>query len=251
MCSGPLFSSTIGRCTMSSRMRLITLSAASSLVLGSSTRNSSPPKRATVSLLRNSGCNACANARSTWSPIRWPWASLIFLKSSRSMKAIDSGQSWRLARSNCWLSRMSSWCRLYTPVSASRLACSARRRARCSDSSACRRAWVASWISRRLRSTISSRAWLMIASIRSGCVMRMSKIGAITGRASAMPAITSSKRRLSSCSSRYVRSIAKPRAASVSALSQMSATLPDSSTHRPNVSCAGSAPALRPMLRCR
>jgi len=60
---------------------------------GSSTMNSSPPKRATRSVERRLWMMRCATVCSSVSPIRWPSESLTRLKWSRSMNSSASCES--------------------------------------------------------------------------------------------------------------------------------------------------------------
>ena len=66
-------------------------SAPSRSVSGSSSRNSSPPKRAAKSLARMLAASSDPIAASTLSPRSWPCRSLICLKWSRSSSTADSG----------------------------------------------------------------------------------------------------------------------------------------------------------------
>ncbi|MNI51065.1 hypothetical protein D3C73_1057670 [compost metagenome] len=201
--------------------------------------------------MRSCPCSLPAKARSTSSPVRWPWASLIFLKSSRSMKATDNGQPWRPARRNSCSSTASSWRRLSTPVKASRWAWSARRLARASNSSARRRAWSASCSSRRLRRVASSWAWSISSRTRAGEFRPFSNRLAMSGSASLIRARTWSKRALSSSSRSWTCCRARSRAASASSSSQMSATAPDSCTQAWNGFSAAPSSSLWRMLSTR
>ena len=86
---------------------------------GSSTPNSSPPRRATVSAVRSVVLSRSATSWRSTSPWWWPSVSLTSLKWSRSMIITASPPPRRsAARSACWMwSRNST--RLGRPVSAS------------------------------------------------------------------------------------------------------------------------------------
>ncbi len=75
-CSGLATLATILRATIRGSSWLLTPSRM--------TTNSSPPSRATVSVLRRLCCSRCANALSTSSPAAWPRLSLMLLKWSMS-----------------------------------------------------------------------------------------------------------------------------------------------------------------------
>ena len=98
------------------RKRSSQLSACSKLVPGSSTANSSPPKRAKVSPSRTCAMQARASRRSTSSPARWPCWSLTALKLSMSISATEYAVRSRRLRSTS-ASRRSMKCRrLEAPV---------------------------------------------------------------------------------------------------------------------------------------
>ena len=89
--------------------------------LGRIIANSSPPKRATVSIGRMHSCSAWPTARSTTSPAGWPWVSLTRLKWSMSIISTSAGSPARATRSISRAIASSNWRRLASPVSASRL----------------------------------------------------------------------------------------------------------------------------------
>ena len=60
-----------------------------------STANSSPPRRASVSLGRVISAKRCATSRSSWSPASWPRLSLTCLNPSRSTSSTASGSRER------------------------------------------------------------------------------------------------------------------------------------------------------------
>jgi hypothetical protein len=66
---------------------LITSFAGVGCVSGSKIANSSPPRRATVSLERRLERKTCATVVSTWSPVLCPRVSLTFLKSFQDHRA--------------------------------------------------------------------------------------------------------------------------------------------------------------------
>ena len=72
--------------------------ASATSVRGSRTVNSSPPNRPTTSDSRTCCLSSAARARSTSSPIRWPWLSLTRLKWSTSISSRASGALARTAR---------------------------------------------------------------------------------------------------------------------------------------------------------
>ena len=124
----------------------------SSGVSGIKITNSSPPYRAKVSCGRMHSRATPAKWASAWSPVEWPFSSLIFLKLSISNNEILNGVSLRRtfdsSRSNassmplrfkapvkgscraCALTRSSSWCSLASSASVA----SARTRIACSSS---------------------------------------------------------------------------------------------------------------------
>ena len=90
-----------------------------------STRNSSPPMRATVSPPRTDAREPLGGGDSTSSPAPWPMVSLTRLKRSRSTKSSPTIPPRRPTRLSACSSRSSSSARLGRPVSSS---CRARRR---------------------------------------------------------------------------------------------------------------------------
>ncbi|MNT52619.1 hypothetical protein D3C72_1896520 [compost metagenome] len=87
-----------------------------------STMNSSPPRRATVSISRTRDRRRLATWISNWSPALWPRLSLTTLKRSMSMKASVKRLWLRAARAMAWLMRSLSRLRLGRPVRLSWLA---------------------------------------------------------------------------------------------------------------------------------
>src|SRR4051794_26972431 len=81
-------------------MRWATVIASSSSVSGSTTRNSSPPKRAQRSYVRSSALKADATTASAASPSRWPKLLLISRRSSMSHSSTDIGFPSRRERAN-------------------------------------------------------------------------------------------------------------------------------------------------------
>ena len=77
---------------MASRARSAASHADASSVSGMSHANSSPPMRATRSLLRDRSLRIRPASTSTRSPTWWPWESLTRLKWSRSITASASGR---------------------------------------------------------------------------------------------------------------------------------------------------------------
>ena len=65
------------------------VAAASAVVLGATTKNSSPPYRPTTSVTRTLLLIPAATERSSSFPIRWPSASFSVLKPSRSITSND------------------------------------------------------------------------------------------------------------------------------------------------------------------
>ena len=80
-----------------SRMRSATASAPGAPVSGRISANSSPPKRATMSVSRALPRMIAPASTSARLPARCPWLSLIDLKPSRSMNSRESGRPFRLA----------------------------------------------------------------------------------------------------------------------------------------------------------
>ena len=103
--------------SMASRMFSATCSASVRLQAVSSTANSSPPRRATVSVLRTWACSRRATSTSMRSPVAWPAVSLTALKWSRSMKRAQQGRPSAAARRS--LRRRSNSRRFTSSVSAS------------------------------------------------------------------------------------------------------------------------------------
>ncbi|MNQ86723.1 hypothetical protein D3C85_1019230 [compost metagenome] len=85
----------------------------------SSTTNSSPPRRATVSSNRTLASRRAVTIFSTASPRGWPRESLMCLKWSRSRKSRAPRISWRCRRAICWVRRSVSRARLGRLVSGS------------------------------------------------------------------------------------------------------------------------------------
>ena len=85
----------------------------------STTMNSSPPNRASVSSARIESRMRPATARNKSSPTPCPRPSLICLKLSRSTNSSPTRPSWRAARSSAWSSRSTPSRRLGKFVSAS------------------------------------------------------------------------------------------------------------------------------------
>src|SRR5437870_2378907 len=81
-----------------SRTRSATRRASASSVSGSTTANSSPPKRAAVSTARQETCSTSANRHSARLPTTWPWRSLIRFKPSTSRNSTANGRSVRCDR---------------------------------------------------------------------------------------------------------------------------------------------------------
>ncbi len=95
----------------------ISATAATSSISGTTSRNSSPPRRATVSALRSSVPRRSLTCLSSVSPELWPSVSLTFLKLSRSRYSIATLCSPRRAAACSKRSR--ARLRLGRPVSAS------------------------------------------------------------------------------------------------------------------------------------
>ena len=93
--------------------------ASAPLVPSSSTMNSSPPSRATVSLLRSVWTSRSATPLMIWSPVSRPSESLISLNRSRSTSITVSSWRARRARSIAWARRSWNSRRLGRPVSGS------------------------------------------------------------------------------------------------------------------------------------
>ena len=91
----------------------------------SRTANSSPPRRAAVSMPRRVARRRSATPTSSSSPAAWPSVSLMALKSSRSTNATDTISSCRAARCSACSMRSRNSARFGRPVSGS---CSARSR---------------------------------------------------------------------------------------------------------------------------
>ena len=85
----------------------------------SSTTNSSPPWRLTVSAPRTADSSRRAASCSTWSPLAWPSVSLICLKLLRSRNSSARREPRRLAFAIAWAKRSSSSTRLGNSVSGS------------------------------------------------------------------------------------------------------------------------------------
>ena len=116
-----------------SAMRSATRSAISVVPpVSSSSANSSPPNRATVSPGRADALSRSPTTTSSWSPTGWPRLSFTTLKSSRSRNSTATGPSSRSARSSAWETRSRNSARLANPVSESwnacRRSCRSRRR---------------------------------------------------------------------------------------------------------------------------
>jgi hypothetical protein len=109
------------------RTRSIAATASVPEVDGMTSRNSSPPQRASMSPTRTAACAHCPNRCNTASPIAWPWTSLISLKWSMSIspRAINGSARPRTASSSCI--RSSAARRFARPVRSSCVA-SARTR---------------------------------------------------------------------------------------------------------------------------
>ena len=85
----------------------------------SRTANSSPPKRAAVSLARMLVPRRLPTSSRTRSPAAWPRLSLIVLKSSRSMKMTARPMWSRRARATAWRTRSANSARFARPVTGS------------------------------------------------------------------------------------------------------------------------------------
>ncbi len=105
-----------------------------SVTLSSSTMNSSPPQRDTVSPLRIAALRRWATIFSTWSPHWWPRLSLMRLKRSRSTNSKATRLPLRLACVSAWRTRSSSRVRLGRPVRGSWVASCSRRAVNAIDS---------------------------------------------------------------------------------------------------------------------
>ena len=79
--------------------------------------NSSPPRRATVSVGRTTTSIRRATSMSTSSPVACPWRSFTDLKWSRSTKSAATGSPVRELRPRAWLRRSRRSTRLGSPVS--------------------------------------------------------------------------------------------------------------------------------------
>ncbi len=97
----------------------ISATAAPSLTSGTSSRNSSPPRRATVSAVRSSEDRRSLTCLSSVSPELWPSVSLTFLKLSRSRYSIATLCAPRRAAAADCSKRSRARLRLGSPVSAS------------------------------------------------------------------------------------------------------------------------------------
>ena len=97
------------------------VSAASCALTTSSSRmaNSSPPKRAAVSVARMLVARRSATSRRTSSPAAWPRLSLIVLKSSRSRKMTAMPCCSRRLRATAWRTRSTNRARLARLVTGS------------------------------------------------------------------------------------------------------------------------------------
>src|SRR5438477_406541 len=93
--------------------------AGASCTCSSTTKNSSPPSRATRSLARRLRRTRFATSCRKASPAAWPWRSLICLKPSRSMKRPARRKRLRRARSIACSSAGPRLVRLARPVSGS------------------------------------------------------------------------------------------------------------------------------------
>ena len=78
-----------------SRMRRAIIAPSRSVVAGSTTQNSSPPVRASMSPGRNRVCAISVKCCRQASPAAWPWVSLIALKPSRSITSSTNGSPLR------------------------------------------------------------------------------------------------------------------------------------------------------------
>ncbi len=118
----------------------------------SSTPNSSPPSRATVSPGRTQRPSRAPTAARSRSPAAWPRLSLTTLKSSRSMNKTPVRSPVRRARSRAWSTRSLNSRRLASPVSGSWNAwwesCPSRAVSSSIFSSS---VWVSRWFSRMVR----------------------------------------------------------------------------------------------------
>ena len=122
------------------------LAVARSAPSGSSTANSSPPRRATVSPGRTQRHRRRANSCSRRSPTWWPSVSLTSLKRSRSSSRRPVGRPSRSVARTASSSRSCSRTRLARPVSASWVAWW-RSRACCSSASVVSRTTATSRLS--------------------------------------------------------------------------------------------------------
>ena len=115
-------STAMGWCSASMMRRPIRCGSSGDTSLSSMTRNSSPPRRATVSPSRTARPRRWATMRRTSSPARCPSWSFTSLKPSRSMNSSATAPPWSRTRA----SERSSWqwnaARLNRPVSESWLA---------------------------------------------------------------------------------------------------------------------------------
>ena len=102
---------------------------------GSSTTNSSPPSRDTLSIGRTAANSRSENWRRTRSPAAWPRESLMSLKQSRSTNSTPVALPERLSSASDWVSRSISRVRFGRPVSVSCVACVVSAACACSSSS--------------------------------------------------------------------------------------------------------------------
>ena len=91
-------------------------------VFGNNMENSSPPIRANISSALMVGVINWAILTKTWSPIGWPYLSLIVLKRSTSIEITASACWYLSARLNSRLALSKKYRRLYKPVNSSILA---------------------------------------------------------------------------------------------------------------------------------
>ena len=111
-------SSVKGRCSASITRRAAASAPAASERCTSST-NSSPPRRATLSIWRTPAARRSPISTSTRSPKAWPRVSLMCLKWSRSSCSSAKGSPSRAASASARSTRSASSARLGRPVSAS------------------------------------------------------------------------------------------------------------------------------------
>ena len=179
-----------------------------------STTNSSPPRRPSVSTSRTTACRRVATPFSSSSPVAWPSVSLIVLKLSRSMKRAATDVPWRVERASICSTRSTIRVRFGSSVSGSWVAMNASsssRRESCS--SVVWRSRSKHWhIRSRLNSTLS---WSMSSASRS------TPWGVLSGTAASR--ITSANtlrhqnmRRVTSCSEAARRAASSPKIRDVS-----------------------------------